>query len=74
MITTLGKFFIIIGIILIGIGIILNLGGKIPWFGKFPGDIIIEKKNFSFYFPITTCFLLSIILSFIIWFISRFLE
>ena len=59
----IGKSLILIGIILVVLGIFFILGGKISWFGRLPGDIVIHKKNFTFYFPITTCVLISVILS-----------
>ena len=59
----LGKSVIIIGLILIVIGAVLTIAGKIPGVGRLPGDLLIKKENFSFYFPITTCILLSIIIS-----------
>ena len=59
----LGKALIIFGIVLVVVGVFFTVGGKIPWLGRLPGDIIIEKKNFSFYFPLTTCILISIALS-----------
>ena len=62
----LAKTFIIVGIILILIGVILSFAGKIPWLGRLPGDIAIKKENFSFYFPLTTCLLLSALLSLVI--------
>ena len=55
----LAKTFIILGIVFILIGGILSFAGKIPWLGRLPGDIVIKKENFSFYFPLTTCLLLS---------------
>jgi hypothetical protein len=67
----IGKFLIIFGIVIIAIGGLLLLSGKIPWLGKLPGDIIIQRKNFTFYFPIVTSILLSIILTFVFWLISR---
>lgn len=57
--------FITIGTIFICVGILIAFLGKIPGIGKLPGDIMIKKENFSFYFPITTCILISIILSFL---------
>ena len=54
---------ILLGVLIIAIGLLLLIGGKIPWVGKLPGDIIIRKEKFSFYFPITTCILISIILT-----------
>ena len=59
----LGKALIISGVILVGIGLILSLGDKIPWIGKLPGDIYIKRKRFSFYFPIVTCIIISLLLT-----------
>ena len=59
----LAKTFIILGIVFILIGGILSFAGKIPWMGRLPGDIVIKKENFSIYFPLTTCLLLSALLS-----------
>ena len=62
----LAKTFVILGIIFILIGGILSFAGKIPWLGRLPGDIVVKKENFSFYFPLTTCLLFSALLSFLI--------
>ena len=59
----LGKTLIIFGVILLGIGLLLTLGDKIPWIGKLPGDIYIRRERFSFYFPIATCIIISLILT-----------
>jgi uncharacterized membrane protein YkgB len=59
----LGKMLILLGVFIILIGLLLLIGEKIPWIGKLPGDIIIRKKNFTFYFPIVTSILISIILT-----------
>ncbi|MFA5356704.1 MAG: DUF2905 domain-containing protein [Candidatus Omnitrophota bacterium] len=64
---TFGKTLIIFGLLLIGIGVLLNFAHKIPFIGRLPGDIYIQKKNFSFYFPITTSILISAVLSLILW-------
>ena len=61
----LGRGLILIGGVLILSGVLVLLAGKIPGFGKLPGDILIKKENFSFYFPLTTCLLLSVFLSFL---------
>ena len=66
-----GKILIIFGLITIALGILFIFAGKISWFGRLPGDICIQKKNFSFYFPVTTCILLSIVITFIIWLFGR---
>ncbi len=59
----LGKMLILLGVFIILIGVLLLVGEKIPWIGRLPGDIIIRKKNFTFYFPIVTSILISIILT-----------
>jgi hypothetical protein len=59
----LGKMLILFGVFIILIGVFLLIGEKIPWIGRLPGDIIIRKKNFTFYFPIVTCILISILLT-----------
>jgi hypothetical protein len=59
----LGKMLILLGVLIIVIGLLLLIGEKIPWTGRLPGDIIIRKEKFSFYFPISTCILISIILT-----------
>lgn len=67
----LGKSIIAIGIVLVIVGVIITVAGKVPGVGKLPGDIFIKKANFSFYFPITTCILLSIILSVVMYCIGK---
>jgi hypothetical protein len=59
----LGKVLIIIGLAIAGVGILLVLTPKIPWLGKLPGDILIKKDNFRFYFPLATCLIISLILT-----------
>lgn len=69
-----GKFFILFGIIFILFGLFLSFFEKIPFLGKLPGDILIKKENFVFYFPITSSLLLSLILTLIFWLIQRFTQ
>lgn len=71
MIADFGKLFIFIGLLLVVIGFVFIIGNKIPFIGKLPGDIVVERKNFSFYFPITTCIVISIILSLIFWLLGK---
>jgi hypothetical protein len=66
-ISNFGKLLIVFGMIITGLGLILFLSGKLPFIGKLPGDIIVEKKNFTFYFPLATSLLLSLLISLIIW-------
>ena len=69
----MAKIFIIIGIIFIIIGVILYVFKGFPLF-KLPGDIVIEKENFKFYFPITSSIILSVVLSIILALFSRFFK
>ena len=62
-INSIGKTLVVFGAILIAIGVVFMLVGKLSWSGRLPGDIYIQKKNFTFYFPIVTSILISIILS-----------
>ena len=67
----LAKILIIIGLIIAGIGGLILLGGKIPWIGRLPGDFYYKGKNFTFYFPLATSIVISIILTIILMFIGR---
>ncbi|MCU0645030.1 MAG: DUF2905 domain-containing protein [bacterium] len=67
----LAKLIILSGIILVAIGLVLYFFKGIPFFGKLPGDIHVEKKNFGFHFPIVTCILLRVILSLILYLINK---
>jgi hypothetical protein len=60
------KFFFILGAVFFAIGLILMIAPKFPWLGRLPGDILIRKKNFTFYFPLATSIILSIILTVLI--------
>ncbi len=67
----LARMLIVFGVILVVIGLALLLVPKIPGLGKLPGDIVIKRENFSFYFPLGTCVLISLILSLIFWLFRR---
>ncbi|HXC93347.1 MAG TPA: DUF2905 domain-containing protein [Geobacteraceae bacterium] len=67
----LGRSLLILGCIIAFAGAVLMLSGKLPWLGRLPGDIYVKKENFSVFFPITTCILLSLIISLILWFIRK---
>ncbi|MCM8779573.1 MAG: DUF2905 domain-containing protein [Candidatus Omnitrophica bacterium] len=62
----IGKILILFGSVIVIAGVLFVFMHKIPFLGKLPGDIYIERKNFTFYFPIATSIVISIILSFII--------
>jgi Protein of unknown function (DUF2905) len=67
----LGKLLIGLGLVLILVGGLLLLSGKVPWLGRLPGDIHVQRGSWSFYFPLTTSILLSIVLTIILSFLSR---
>ncbi len=67
----LGKLLLLFGVILVIIGLILIFGAKIPYIGRLPGDIYIKKDNFTFYFPLATSIIISIILTLILSLLNR---
>jgi len=67
----IGRFLIITGIIIAAVGGLLLLSGRVPWLGRLPGDIMIQRKSFTFYFPLATSILLSLVITFILWLLGR---
>ncbi len=65
------KLLIFFGLMLAAVGGLFLLVGKVPYIGKLPGDIYVQRKNFSFYFPFTTSILLSIVLTLLFSFFRR---
>jgi hypothetical protein len=55
-----GALMVLLGVILLAAG---NLSGKVPWLGRLPGDIHVQRGNWSFYFPLATCLVISIVLT-----------
>ena len=66
----IGRFLIVLGAVLILLGLLMPWLSKLG-LGRLPGDIVIERENFSFYFPITTSILVSLLLSAIFWLLQR---
>jgi len=67
----LGKMLIVFGVVAIGLGVLLTLAGKIPWLGRLPGDIVIERENFRFYFPLASCVIASVAITLLLWLLRR---
>ena len=63
----LGKYLVILGLVIAGVGILLWSGFGRNWLGRLPGEIHYAKGNFSFHFPIVTCLLLSLLVTVILW-------
>ncbi len=71
----LGKVLLGFGLLMVILGGILliagNLSGKVPWLGRLPGDIYVQRNNWKFYFPLTTSILISIVLTLVLWLFGR---
>ena len=67
-----GWTLLVLGLVIAGIGLVWILAPSLPWLGRLPGDIRIERENVRFYFPLVTCLLLSLGLSLILWAIRLF--
>ncbi len=69
----LGKLLLVVGIVIAGAGALLMFGVKLPFrLGRLPGDIVVQGRNSSFYFPIVTCIVLSLVLTLIVWVLNSF--
>ena len=66
-----GRLLIILGLMIAAVGVILIFAGRLPWLGRLPGDIYIQRGHWTFYFPLATSLLLSLALTLLIWLIGR---
>lgn len=73
MIGSIAKLMIVVGLVILGVGLLLLVFSKydIPYLGRLPGDIFIQRKKFIFYFPITTSIILSVVFSLILYFVFK---
>lgn len=67
----LGKMLIAFGLLIALVGVALVLVGRVPWVGRLPGDIHIQRGNWTFYFPLATSLLLSVVLTLILYLVGR---
>jgi uncharacterized protein HemY len=70
-VSSLGKALILLGVLLVALGVVLSLGAKIPWLGQLPGDFYIRRERFAVYFPLTTCVLVSLVFTLVLYFFRR---
>lgn len=71
----IGKSLIFLGVVIIIVGIVLLFSDRLPFnLGRLPGDLSLKKENFSFYFPITTSIIISIVLSLLFYLFGRFFK
>jgi hypothetical protein len=66
-----GWALVVIGGLIAVVGLLWLAAPAVPWLGRLPGDIVIERENFRFYFPLTTCVLLSLALTAVMWIARR---
>jgi hypothetical protein len=71
---SLGLAIVIAGIVLVGVGLVILLAGKIPFLGQLPGDLSLRGRNWSFSFPVMTCIVLSLVLTLVINLIFRLMN
>ena len=67
----IGRLLIIAGVLLIVAGLLISFGGRFFGLGRLPGDVVVRRGNFTFYFPLVTSLLLSVILTLVMWLFSR---
>jgi hypothetical protein len=67
----LGKLLVIVGLVLVVVGVLLWSGVGRGWLGRLPGDIHYSRGNFTFYFPLVTCVLVSLVLTLILWLVRK---
>ena len=69
----MGRLIVILGLVLVAVGVLVSLGERLPVrFGRLPGDFVWRGRNSVFYFPLATSLLLSVLLSAVLWLVSRF--
>jgi hypothetical protein len=71
MLGELGKLLVVAGIVLVVLGAVFLLAGRLPWIGRLPGDIVVRREGFTFYFPLTTSILVSVVLTLLFWLFRR---
>jgi hypothetical protein len=68
----IGRVIIVLGLFLVAFGVLLTFAGRLPFrLGRLPGDIFVQGKNSSFYFPLATCLILSALFSLVMWLLRR---
>lgn len=66
-----GRLLVVFGLVIVAAGVLLLLVGRVPWLGRLPGDIHVQRGNWTFYVPLGTSILLSLVLSLVLWLIAR---
>ena len=66
-----GRALVVLGAVIVVIGLVLVLFDRVPWIGRLPGDILVRRGNWTFYVPLGTSVLLSLVLTLVLWLIGR---
>ncbi len=66
-----GRMLVVLGVLLALAGVVLLLVGRVPWIGRLPGDIHVQRGDWTFYFPLATSLLLSAVLTLVLWVLGR---
>ena len=69
---SMARVLIVAGLVLLVAGVVLYLSPHVPWLGRMPGDIRVERPGFRFYAPLTTSIIISVVLSLVLWLFTRF--
>lgn len=67
----MGRILIVVGLLIAVVGILVLFVGRIPFLGRLPGDFVIQRRQFTFYFPIATCVVLSLLLTLVLYLFGR---
>jgi hypothetical protein len=67
----LGRMLVVLGVLLALVGVVLMLAERVPWLGRLPGDIHVQRGHWTFYFPLATSLVLSVALTLLLWFLGR---
>ncbi len=66
----MSRFLIVLGLLILALGVLWPVLGRLG-LGRLPGDIVVQRGNFSFYFPLATCIVVSVLLSAVLWLFNR---
>ena len=67
----LGRSLVVMGLVVALVGVVLMLAGRVPWLGRLPGDTYVQRGNWSFYFPLMTSIVVSVVLTLLFWLFGR---
>ena len=67
----LGRLLVVFGVLIVLVGLVLMLVGRVSWLGRLPGDIVVHRGNWTFYFPLATSIVISVVLSLVLYLIGR---